>query len=65
MAFQGKELNLLSPLPPPLLMVSLIFLPIFHNSLNARNLGFPLAVMLDSSAVMAGIEGSVVALEGI
>ena len=68
---QGNELNLLPPLPPPpmplplppppLTVFSLAFLPIVHNLLKARNLGLALAVVLEDSAVVADIEGSIVA----
>ena len=51
--------------PPPLIVFSLTFLPIVHSLLKARNLGLALAITLEDSAVVADIEGSVVAFEGI
>jgi len=53
------------PYPPPLMVFSLTFLPIVHNLLKARNLGLALAVVLEDSAVVADIEGLIVAFEGI
>jgi len=51
--------------PPPPIVFSLTFLPIVHNLLKARNLGLTLAVTLEDSAVVADIEGLIVAFEGI
>lgn len=53
------------PLPPLLTVFSLTFLPIVHNLLKVRNLGFALAVTLEDSAVVTDIEGSIVAFEWI
>jgi len=47
------------------MVFSLTFLPIVHNLLKARNLGLALAVVLEDSAVVADIEGLIVAFEGI